>query len=269
AIMILDADNIMAPNVLSLMNGAINSGFSAVQGHRIAKNTDTPFARLDAISEEINNCIFRRGHRALGVSSALIGSGMAFDYELYKTYMATIDSYGEDKELEFKLLKDDIKIEFVDEALIYDEKVSVTKVFVRQRTRWLFNQILYAQKYFFEGIKLLFTKGNFDFFDKMFQQFLPPRILFIGLTSLLTLGSFFYNPINITYIWGGVFTATVAAFIVAVPKRFYNIKTLKAVCLLPMGFVLMFKSLIRLQDAKKGFGATTHTVNKIKNDKKK
>jgi len=267
AIMILDADNIMESNVLSLMNEALNSGYSAVQGHRVAKNTDMPFARLDAISEEINNCIFRRGHRALGVSSALIGSGMAFEYNIYKNYMATIDSYGEDKELEFKLMKDNIKIEFIDEAWIYDEKVSASKVFVRQRTRWLFNQILYARLYFFEGVKLLLTKGNFDFFDKMFQQFLPPRILLIGISFLSALGSFFYNSIELTYIFVGIFISTIAAFSMAVPKRFYNFKTMKVLLLLPKGFVLMIMSLLRLQEAKKGFGATTHTVTKINNDK--
>jgi len=34
-------------------------------------------ALLDGISEEINNNIFRKGHQTLGLSSALIGSGMA------------------------------------------------------------------------------------------------------------------------------------------------------------------------------------------------
>jgi hypothetical protein len=50
----------------------------AVQGHRTAKNTNNSWAILDAISEEINNNIFRKGHRVLGLSSAIIGSGMAF-----------------------------------------------------------------------------------------------------------------------------------------------------------------------------------------------
>jgi hypothetical protein len=39
-----------------------------VQGHRAAKNTKD-FAMLDAISEEINNNIYSKGHRAIGMSS--------------------------------------------------------------------------------------------------------------------------------------------------------------------------------------------------------
>lgn len=261
AVMILDADNVMANDVLTKMNEALNAGYTSIQGHRLAKNIDTPFALLDAISEEINNYIFRKGHRVLGISSALIGSGMAFRYKLYKQIMATIDSYGEDKELEFKLLEEGHKIEYIHDAWIYDEKVSVSKAFVRQRTRWLFNQVLYARRFFWSGIKQLFAKGNVDYFDKMFQQFLPPRIILIGLTTLLTVGSFFYNSFLLTILWLIIFILAVSAFILAVPRKFYTFRTFKALLHLPYGFLLMLKSLSQLQVAKKGFGATAHTVN--------
>ncbi|MBI9035353.1 MAG: glycosyltransferase [Bacteroidales bacterium] len=269
AVMILDADNMMAPDVLTKMNQSMNCGFQAVQGHRLAKNTDTHFSRLDGISEEINNHIFRKGHRILGLSSALIGSGMAFDYNLFKDYMATIDSYGEDKELEFKLMKDDYKIEYVEDALIYDEKVSQSKVFVRQRTRWLFNQFLYGKLYGIEGFKLLFTKGNVDFFDKMFQQLLPPRILLLGMITIITILSLLFNPLSLSYIWIAIASISFLAFSFAVPRRFYSWDTMKAALFLPFGFILMFRSLSRLSEAKKGFGATQHTVTSIKTDKEK
>jgi cellulose synthase/poly-beta-1,6-N-acetylglucosamine synthase-like glycosyltransferase len=66
----------------------------AVQGHRTAKNTNNSWAILDAISEEINNNIFRKGHRVLGLSSAIIGSGMAFRYNYFKALMSTVTAVG-------------------------------------------------------------------------------------------------------------------------------------------------------------------------------
>jgi cellulose synthase/poly-beta-1,6-N-acetylglucosamine synthase-like glycosyltransferase len=269
ALMILDADNVMAPDVLSQMNDAMNRGYLAVQGHRVAKNTDTTFSLLDAISEEINNHIFRKGHRSLGLSSALIGSGMAFEYNLFKDYMATIDSYGEDKELEFKLMKDNYKIEYLHDAYVYDEKVSQSQVFVKQRTRWLFNQFLYGYTYLIEGVKLLVTKGNIDFFDKMFQQLLPPRILLLGSMTLATILSFIFNPLDLQIIWGVIFGVCVLAFALAVPKKYFTWRTAKATLLLPLSFILMFRSLSRLKQAKKGFGATQHTVTHVKNEEMK
>src|SRR6202012_5609145 len=85
--LILDADNVCANDFLYRMNDALNSGYKVVQAQRVAMNTETIFALLDAISEGINNHIFRKGHNALGLSSAIIGSGMALDFTLFKEIM--------------------------------------------------------------------------------------------------------------------------------------------------------------------------------------
>ena len=111
---ILDADNLMETDFLVKMNNAFLSGYQIVQGHRKAKNVNTSFAILDAASEEINNHIFRRGHRALGLSSGLIGSGMGFDFQLFKSMMQTVNAIGGfDKELEFKFAQKKITIEYL------------------------------------------------------------------------------------------------------------------------------------------------------------
>ena len=59
--MILDADNIMKEGCLESVNAAFQEGANAVQCHRTAKNQQTSVAVLDAISEEINNHLFRKG----------------------------------------------------------------------------------------------------------------------------------------------------------------------------------------------------------------
>ncbi|MDZ7740884.1 MAG: glycosyltransferase [Bacteroidota bacterium] len=173
AVVILDADNLMDPNFLKKMNNGLQTGAMAIQAHRMAKNLDTSFSVLDAISEEVNNHIFRRGHRALGLSSALIGSGMVFKFDLYKRLMSQIDSHAEDKELEIRLFTEGYKIEFYDKTFVLDEKVSKSDVFLKQRSRWIANQLYYARHYFFTALRELF-RGNIDFFDKIFQYMLPP-----------------------------------------------------------------------------------------------
>lgn len=267
-VIILDADNLMGPEFLLKMNATFSKGFKAIQGHRVAKNLDTSFSYLDAISEEVNNHIFRRGHRALGVSSALIGSGMAFDYQMYKDYMATIESHAEDKELELKLFKDRRKIEFVDDAKIYDEKVSQSDVFLTQRSRWIANQVLYGKKYFFQAIRELF-KGNIDFFDKVFQYMLLPRIVLLGLVYIVLILSLLFNPLSFSIKWGIVFLLVNMAIAFSVPKYFYSFSTLKHLLKLPQGFVLMLFSIFRFQEARKGFNPTPHTgmSNKTKKEK--
>ena len=194
--LILDADNIMEKRFVEKVNKAFNQGYKVVQGHRIAKNTNTSFAILDAISEEINNHIFRKGHRVLGLSSALIGSGMAFDYYFFKSTMVNVNAVGGfDKELELKLLKNRTTIEYLNDALVLDEKVQKSEVFANQRKRWLSAQFVYFGRYFMPGLKELFTKGNIDFFDKVYQMVSPPRVLLLGLVSAITLTYFILNLI--------------------------------------------------------------------------
>lgn len=266
---ILDADNIMYINFLFRMNQAFEDGFIAVQGHRIAKNLNTNFAVLDAISEEVNNHIFRRGHRSIGLSSALIGSGMAFDYAFFKNIMQEVNAVGGfDKELELRLLQAKHKIEFVDDALVMDEKVQKTEVFENQRKRWLSAQFIYFGRYFIPGLKGLFLKGNIDFADKVYQMVQPPRILLLGLLTIITFGAIglflifgsdTYEVMFFHYSYWLIITGiTYLAFMLSIPKKFYNKQTLKAVVGLPMSFIVMLLSLFKLKGANKKFIHTTH-----------
>ncbi len=266
---ILDADNIMEPDVLEKINAAFDRGYQAVQGHRTAKNMNAHFAILDAMSEEINNHIFRKGHRVLGISSALIGSGMGLDYKLFKSTMATVDSVGEDKEVELKIIKRNYRIEYVHDALIYDEKTQKSDVFVNQRRRWIAAQLDYFRSHLFDCLRELVTKGNVDYFDKVLQMIQPPRILLAGGLFLITClyGLIFFLTDQTVqawfvpnfYYWLGIFLATTLALFFSIPGRFYNYRTFKALLRVPHGFLLMIISLLRIKGASKKFLHTTHS----------
>ncbi|HEY2581412.1 MAG TPA: glycosyltransferase, partial [Mucilaginibacter sp.] len=94
AAVVFDIDNIAAADFLYQINNYIQAGHRVVQGHRTAKNTETPIAILDAISEEVNNHIFRKSQRVFNLSAAIIGSGMALEYKLFKEVMLQIDAVG-------------------------------------------------------------------------------------------------------------------------------------------------------------------------------
>ncbi len=256
---VLDADNIMCNDFLSQINTAFDQGASIVQGHRVAKNSNSSFAILDGISEEINNSIFRQGHRALGLSSALIGSGMAFDYGLYKEAMRDITSVGEDKELEFKLLRDGQTINYLPSALVYDEKVQNAQVLSKQKSRWIYAQLSMLRENFVEGFRCLLA-GNFDFFDKVIQQMLLPRSIMIGLSGVMPfLFLFIETSLPIT-LWLSVLFLFFVSLMLAVPSKLYNKDTFKALYSLPQAIVAMFMAFFRI---KKTFTHTPHSfVNK-------
>ncbi len=265
--LILDADNIMSRDFLARINGKLNeTGVKAIQGHRVAKNLNTNFAILDAVSEEVNNHIYRRGHRVLGLSSGLIGSGMAFDYMMYKELLKTIDAVGGfDKESELKLLRNRVKIEYAEDALVFDEKVENSEVFGNQRRRWMSAQLHYFRRFFLAGIIDLFTKGNIDFFDKAFQQFLLPRVLLLGTIILFTflsiiteLAGFAIGPSAIS--WLILLGGWCLGILLAIPASFYNKRTMQAIAQLPKAVMVMFATLFKLRGANKKFIHTPHSA---------
>lgn len=265
--LILDADNVMEREFLAKVNDAFNQGHRVVQGHRKAKNLNTSFAMLDAASEEINNHIFRKGHSALGLSSGLIGSGMAFKYDLFKEIMSTIQAVGGfDKELEFELAKRKIHIEYLQDAVVLDEKIQKAADFSTQRRRWIATQFVYFSKYYKQGFIELIQFKNITFFDKVVQMILPPRVLLLGFTFLITAlygikdWIFDMNSQVSAGFWMVNFGMLVIAFALSFPRSLYTISALKSVVMLPSAFLRMTLLLFRLKGANRKFIHTTHGV---------
>jgi cellulose synthase/poly-beta-1,6-N-acetylglucosamine synthase-like glycosyltransferase len=256
--LILDADNVLARDFITKINDSINAGYHVVQGHRAAKNTKG-FAMLDAISEEINNNIYSKGHRAIGMSSRLAGSGMAFSYQLYKDTMRKIDSVAEDKELELVLLKRGYKFEYRDDAICYDEKVSQANVFNNQRSRWISAQYYYLKKDFLPAVWYLIAKGNLDYFDKAFQMMLPPRLILPGFLFITAIIAFFLSPELYFYVWTGIFVANIVSFAISIPGKFYSMQMVYAFMHLPKAFFGIFIALFNMRGATKTFIHTPHT----------
>lgn len=252
-VLLLDADNHLVPGAIRKSKQAFLSGHSVIQLHRMAKNLDTPMAKLDALSEEVNNTIFRKGHVAVGLSAALIGSGLVMDRTRFESFMAQIDAVsGFDKQLELDLLRQGEKITYLEDAYVLDEKVRNEAVFETQRTRWLAAQWRFAKAHFWNAFGAL-LRGNVDYADKVFQFVLPPRIVLLGC-------------LVITGIWGGVWTYWSAALLAlylltlwsATPHYIRQVIGWNEFKLVPKTFFSMVKALTRIGQAKKTFLHTPH-----------
>lgn len=264
---ILDADNQVPDSFLHQLNSLANQYKSIVQTHRIAKNKGTAIAYLDAVSEEINNTIFRSGHRALGLSAALIGSGMMFPYKLIQSALLKAKAVGGfDKELELNLLKNKRKIYYASHIIVYDEKISHSKALQQQRRRWLSAQFIYLQQHFFPATKALLQKGNIDYFDKMLQMLLLPRSLLIGLTLLVNFLFLIAWLIKIQWIisplfaplWGLLLGILCLTLLISIPRHLYTWQLAKSLLILPKGIIHMFLAMIHIKGANKRFIHTQH-----------
>lgn len=216
-VVVLDADNIVETDFLHRLNILLKEGYKAVQCHRCAKNSDSSVSVLDGVSEEINNTLFRKSHNLIGLSSALIGSGMCFDYSWFSSHVTKLTTAGEDRELEVFLLREGIYIKYADDILVFDEKVSSADNFQRQRQRWMSAQVncfLSMLRHLPEAV----IRFNINYIDKTIQQMLIPRSML--LLSLLFM-SFLISIIAPWWSlkWWSLLLLTCLSLFLAIPVR--------------------------------------------------
>lgn len=256
---ILDADNVVTPTFLSELNTAFDAGYQAVQAHRTAKNQNTDVALLDALSEEINNSIFRKGHCAAGLSSALIGSGMAFDYTLYKRLLRDIHSVAEDRALEFTLFRHHVKIAYLPRTIVWDEKIQSAAHFSNQRRRWLSAQYQYVKLHLRDFFPQLLAR-NWDYCDKILQHIMLPRLMNLGLTFVIAAGVSVFN-VPASAKWWALFATVLLALMLATPRKLYTRHLLSALLRLPQMFVIQLFNLFKLRNAHRSFIHTPHGID--------
>ncbi|MFA6335752.1 MAG: glycosyltransferase family 2 protein [Bacteroidales bacterium] len=250
-VIIMDADNTTEADFLVQICKAYDSGARAIQAHRVAKNLNTDTAILDAVSEEINNSIFRRGHVNLGLSSALIGSGVAFDFKWFKENVKKVSTAGEDKELEILLLKQRIFIEYMEEVKVFDEKTQKDAVFYRQRRRWQATQ--------FDTLKMVLKdlpgaifSSNISFADKIVQWMLLPRVILLGLTGIIAI---FISFVSITYAvkWWILLFLLIFTLALSIPDYLVNRRFISAIKKVPVLFGMMVLNLFKIRNAGRKF----------------
>lgn len=220
-VLVLDGDNIVEQDFLQKVNEAFEiAATKAIQTHRISKNRDTTVARLGAIFEEINNAIFRRGHINLGLSSALAGSGTAYDFNWFKTNVMKAKTAGEDKELEALLLRQEIFIDYFEDIYVYGEKKRTTTKLNQQHGRWATQQL----QNFIRNIKFLpgaIFRKQYDLADKIIQWMLVPRTTMVGIILLMSIVlPFIYMTLAIK--WWVLGSIALFIFALATPDYLVN-----------------------------------------------
>ena len=255
-IVILDADNIVQPDFLEKLNEICNQGFSAIQCHRCAKNAENQIAQLDGISEEINNSLFRKGHNNIGLSSALIGSGMCFDYLWFKAHVHLLSTAGEDREIEKMLLIEHIYIKYVEDIDVFDEKVGNEDNFQLQRQRWMSAQ-LNCLLSMMKNLPTSIVHLNVNYIDKTIQQMLIPRSkLLVGTFVWALLMSVF--EMSWAYKWWGLFALTSLSLWIAIPRKMRNGGLAQLITHLPRLTWRMMSNIRHIDSENREFIHTSH-----------
>ena len=253
-VVVLDADNVVRPDFLSQLN-ILCTIYDAIQCHRCAKNADNDVAVLDGASEEINNTIFRKAHNRLGLSSALIGSGMCFSYELFKKNVFQLSTAGEDREMEALLLHQEVFIKYAPEIHVFDEKVSNQDNFQRQRMRWMTAQVQSLLSNL-PKIPEAIIHGKINFIDKTIQQALIPRSILIVLLAGISIFMTIFMP-SWCEKWWVLFAMLAVSLYIALPSPL-RYRSFAKVLTIPSLVLRMLRNLLHIDRKNTDFIHTQH-----------
>jgi len=257
AIIIFDSDNLVHPAFLEVMNKHLQKGYQVIQADFKPKNTDSNFARMDAIGDMFNFFIERELRMRLGLSATIWGSGVVFDYDLYKGIEYRDLLGGFDKKLQAHFVQKVHRIGFAPEAILFDEKIATGQSLENQRIRWIQSYF----KYFKESFQI-FMKGirNLDFNLVYFGFILlrPPLFIVLGCALLIT-GINFFVSLPHFYLWLGIWLSFIGSFIAIVAIKGKDIRFIKTILFIPLFVLRQATALLKLNKAKKSFIKTPHT----------
>ncbi|MBZ4399081.1 exopolysaccharide biosynthesis GT2 family glycosyltransferase EpsU [Myxococcus faecalis] len=137
AVVVVDADTVVSPNLLHAYGRRLEDGAHAVQAHYGVMNPTASWrTRLMTIALGMFHKVRSLGREALGVSCGLRGNGMCFTHAVLREVPHDAFSVVEDLEYGIRLGRKGHRVHYAWEAEVQGEMVSAEKQSRSQRQRW-------------------------------------------------------------------------------------------------------------------------------------
>lgn len=216
AVVVFDADTVVAPDFLRVMDARVAGGDRAVQGqHRISNPADSWYAALASAMMLVQNRLQNQGRSNLGLSAFNMGDSICLDAAL----LAEIgwgEGLTEDYDLRFYLLARGVRIVYEPAAVGQGEAPVSWAVARRQRERWLAGTFSSSRRHRAELLRLALQRRDPAAWDALLQGVLPAYSTLAllaaagGVTQALLgwlAGAGWWNP------WVGLWVAALGALL--------------------------------------------------------
>lgn len=241
AYIIFDADNVVHPDFIKEMNFALNNGYEIAQGYRDSKNPkDTWISSSYSLHYMIQNTFVNNARRNIRQSSFLNGTGVMISKRVINEKGYEVKTMTEDIELTVKSAIDNVKIEFVKNAITYDEQTTNFKDSWKQRKRWSIGTIQCLNIYW----KDLLKQKSFASIDTIIFLLAPIlQVAGVIVLAIRTIASLLSNDVYtymVNQVFSGVtmYVATIGICILAIKMNNQKVrKYIKGIIMLPI-FIL-------------------------------
>ncbi len=138
AFFVFDADNLVTADYTMQMNRLFDAGVEAATSFRDTKNFDKNWITAGQAISFYRECLLIHHSRGrLGMGTYISGTGFYMKRSIVDKYGGwKFNTLVEDIEFSLNCTLDDIKIEYCEDAVFYDEQPETLKDSINQRLRW-------------------------------------------------------------------------------------------------------------------------------------
>ena len=238
AYVIFDADNVVHPDFLSEMNKSLNNGYKVAQGFRDSKNyQDNWISGSYALFYYIQNFFFNLSRKRLKSSASINGTGFMIEKKFIESLDFNPITLTEDVELTTACAVANEKIDFVKDAITYDEQTTDFKVSLIQRLRWSKGNLQCWKKYHRDLVKGFIKNHNLACVDMYlnnlaaFIQVMSIVVVIIGLVERMVTTKIVFSII-------GVMSLLVSYLFIVIITLFVTIYNKKSVAAMLPSLIL-------------------------------
>jgi 1,2-diacylglycerol 3-beta-glucosyltransferase len=193
ALVILDADSIVSPNFLRVMDAQLTVGARAVQAYYAVRDPcSSPVVALRYIAMAMVNYLRPLGRMLLGGSAGLRGNGMLFRAELMHQHQWTAH-LTEDIEFHMSLIAAGEQVLFAPEAVVWAEMPKTLAGSTTQNERWERGRVEMLHRYvprLLRDVSRALGRGQWHRaylnFDAAMEHLIPPFTVLVSLSLLLS-----------------------------------------------------------------------------------
>jgi cellulose synthase/poly-beta-1,6-N-acetylglucosamine synthase-like glycosyltransferase len=184
AVIVVDADTVVSPNLLQAFDARIQAGAKAVQADYAVRNPGAGWrTQLMAIAFGMFHVVRSAGRESLGLSCGLRGNGMCFAKDLLKEVPHEAFSIVEDLEYGIRIGERGHRVVYAGEAHVYGEMVSSEKASRSQRERWEGGRWQMVRRHAVPLLRRALLERNAVLADLAMDLLVPPLSTLVVVTA--------------------------------------------------------------------------------------
>lgn len=227
AMIILDADSIVSPNFLRVMDARLARGERAIQAYYAVRDPGQSWSvSLRAVALAALHFLRPMGRSVLGGSTGLKGNGMVFAADILREHRWSA-SLTEDIEYHMHLIVSGERVTFAPDAVVWAEMPNSLAAAQSQNVRWERGRMQMVRQYVPMLLRETIRKPSFMLLDAAIEQLIPPFSIVAALSVLSLLASLALHTYLGVALSGfavfGIAFYTVAALVLSrAPRKVYQ-----------------------------------------------